>query len=236
MNKQMLSQNLYDQIHAQIEIWRKEALTKKEERVEPVLPFLTISRQYGCRAYALAEAIATRLNENRANPEFVVYDKRILETISTEEKMSSHLIESLTRKTRNELEDILVGLFAGNPSEMKAFNHLSRVVCAIARKGHVIIIGRGGALITREMQGGIHIRMIASKAWRMENLKNFPERVSDANLEALDKNDEEREGFVKKYLGADISNPKHYHLIINNEKLSIASQANAVISLLDNKR
>ena len=40
-------------------------------------------------------------------------------------------------------------------------------VRALAEVGRVIIVGRGGVFITRDLPGGIHVRLVAPREWRV---------------------------------------------------------------------
>ncbi len=222
-------------VRAQAEIWRRQAqIPEKERESIASAPFITISRQFGCVAYVLAEALVERLSKMGFAEEFVIYDRKLLELISEKDDISSNLVNSLTNRARSEIEDWVVGVMSGAPSEMKTFRCLARTICAIASKGHAILIGRGGALLTRHLTSGVHIRLIADPEWRLENLKRYPERSKETNMKTLQQVDQERESFVKKYLGADINDPLHYHLVLNNALLPIRTQAETILQLIKN--
>ena len=222
-----------DRIRAQVEIWRRQAYAPEEaERAEPAPVFLTLSRQFGCHAFALAEAVVRRI-EVRTGEVFEIFDRKLLEEISGRRDVASRLIESLTERTRSEVEDWVVGLFSGAESEMSAYRRLARTVCAIATKGRCILIGRGSAVLTRDLPGGIHVRLVAPVEWRVRTLKLHPHPNVPAEREAVLRMDLERESFIRKYLGADVNDPTLYHLVLNNARLSIGRQAELILHLIE---
>lgn len=127
-------------IKAEIENWRRRASSGSKEEEEVIDPFITISRQYGCNAFALAEALASSLDDTNLFQPFTIYGKGILKMISEEEDIHSNLVRSLNRGTHNEIEDWLVSLFSGVPSEFATYKRMAKTICAIAARGHVILI------------------------------------------------------------------------------------------------
>ncbi len=221
-------------IRAQVELWRQQSLKKEDEKDEEVVfPFITISRQFGCPAYELAEKLAKSLNQRDREKDFIVYDRKLLEWISDEAEVSTDLIKSLTTRTRGEIEDILVGLFTGAESELKILNNLAKAITAVAAKGNAIIVGRGGAIFTKRLSGGIHIRLVAPIAWRLEDYCNrYPDEKGNVTIDEFQQIDRDREGFIKKYLGADLTNPKHFHATLNVSQLSLDDQVKMIVQLI----
>jgi cytidylate kinase len=221
-------------IRAQAELWRRQSIKKDDEKDEVVIrPFVTISRQFGCPAYDLSEKLAKVLNERGLEKEYIVYDRKLLEWISDEDEVSTDLVKSLTERTRSEIEDVLVGLFTGADSELKILNNLAKAITAVAAKGNAIIVGRGGAIFTNMLSGGIHIRLIAPIKWRLEDYcRRYPDEKGNVTIDEFHQIDRDREGFIKKYLGSDLSNPKHFHATLNVSKLSLEDQVEMIATLV----
>jgi cytidylate kinase len=112
------------------------------------------------------------------------------------------------------------------------FHSLARTLCTIASLGQAILVGRGGFAITRKIPDGIHVRLIASIEWRIENLRGYPGRAHEANTRFVKQADRERESFVGKYLGVDPGDPGLYHLVLNNEMLTVDEQAELIAGLV----
>jgi len=218
-------------IQAQSELWRRHSMLSEKEK-EETKPFITISREFGCPAYPLAEMLSKRLNE-KFSESYVVYDKKLLEWISREKDVSEDLIKSLTEKTRSEVEDYLVGLISGEQSEMKTFRNLAKSIKAIAQKGNAVIVGRGGAIITSDMKSAFHVRLIAPLSWRLNNIReSYPDRVDLATKEAFMSIDKSRETFARKYLNSDLALAENYHLVLNTSKLTLGKQTDIIVNAM----
>ncbi len=220
-------------IRTQLEIWRRQASDLEEKPGDAIQPFVTISRQYGCDAFSLAESLAEKLKKPFGNQAITIYDRELLNVISEKKEITEYLVHSLTERTRGEIEDWMVSLFGGLASEMKAFRSMAKTIIALASKGHCIIVGRGGAVITQNLDGGRHVRLVAPIEWRLKNLEQYSSHQDDLQLEQLKQLDIEREGFVKKYLEKDIKETGHFDVILNNEKLSLEEQVNIVATLFN---
>ena len=223
-------------LKAQREVWHHLALRNEKEKqaIQPA-PFITISRQFGCIAYALADCLAQRLNAEFPEWDFTIYDRKILEMMVEHESIKADVINSLSERTRGVIEDWIGHLLSGKPPEIRVFNHLAKTLCGIASLGQAIIVGRGGAAITRKFPKGIHICLIAPIDWRIENLRNYPDRASKARMEIVKQADKERESFVKKYLDVDANDPELYHLVMNNQFLTIEEQVEIIVKLVQEK-
>jgi len=208
-------------IKAQVELWRRHSSEAKEKPHLENQPFFTISRQFGCPAFPFAKLLGEKLKVIQGR-DYVVYDRKLIEWVCEERNVSKNLMDSLNKRIRGEIEDWIVGLFSGEASEMSAFRNLAFAVKAIAAKGHSIMIGRGSSLITSGMKNGFHIRLVAPLQWRINYFKDhYPERTDLANESAFLLIDQQREGFVKKYLSSDLTDPSHYHLTINTALLNL---------------
>lgn len=155
----MAAKRLYDSafhklepsFHAQVERWR----ARRQQKVLPPpgnRPFLTISREFGCEAFPLAEALAQRLNAAFPTPSgWVIYDRALMEKIAADYQLSEKLLESLEKSVHRELDDYLVTLFSRENLQLTAFHGLMRTVRALALEGHCIIVGRGGAILAHDL-------------------------------------------------------------------------------------
>lgn len=216
-------------LKGQAEIWQRMArYGDMQKRAVRARPFITISREYGCMAYRLGERLAEALNAQHPESHYTVFDREALEALVADDAIRHDVINSLSERTRGVIEDWVRRLIADTRPESRIYRHLAETLCSIAAGGDAIIIGRGGAAITRQMPGGIHVRLIAPIEWRIQNLRNYPGRAGEANREFVKQADREREQFVRKYLGVDPTDPSLYHLILNNRLLDVGDQVAAI--------
>ncbi|MCP4761357.1 MAG: cytidylate kinase-like family protein, partial [archaeon] len=136
-----------------------EELSDKEQ--EP-MPFISISREYGCGGFEIASIISEKLNnEYKAEPPWAAYDKNILEQLSSDMGLSTELAETLTADARNQITELFSYAFSNLPSQLQVYKKLAEIVRTLATKGNVIIVGRGGNILTQDMKGGLQVKIVA---------------------------------------------------------------------------
>lgn len=218
------------QIAAQTEEWRKSAAEKKSV----VSRFITISRQFGCGAFPLVEAIADELMKQNPGVHWAVYDRQLIKKIADDHKLSEEVVSTLGKKKQSELDEAVLGLLKNFTPELKIYKSTVATIRALAAHGNVIIIGRGGAILTKDMPGGLHIRLIAPLEWRVERVMQIFALDKSEAKKYIMKMDAEREAYIKKYLLADITDPLHYHVIFNNSSIEpgrMVASAAALVKL-----
>jgi cytidylate kinase len=196
-------------------------------------PFVTISRQYGCDAMELAEQLSVRLDrtESLAPGNWQVYNRQIIDEVSQELHLTGRLLEALDVRTRGGIEEFFATLIAQSPPDIEILHHLVHVVRAIALHGRCIVVGRGGSVLTRDLPGGIHVRLTAPEDWRLESLINRFGWDKSKARGLLQEEESHRQTFFQKYLGHDVSDPCLYDLTMNVARLSLDEQLDAILSV-----
>ena len=196
------------------------------------VPFITLSRQYGCEAMALAEELAVELDtiERLDAGSWQTYNRRIIEAMADETFSTTQLMEALDLKSRTAIEEFIETV-VGKISDLKLLNKLVRTIRATAMLGRCIIVGRGGALLTSDMPGGIHVRLAASEKFRLQGLVERFGWSMDKAREVLRQEDSARYSFFEKYLHSDPNDAHNYHLVLNTERLSRTEQIGQILQL-----
>jgi cytidylate kinase len=102
------------------------------------------------------------------------------------------------------------------------------VIRDLARDGDVIIVGRGGRAVLREVPGVLHVLVIASFAQREATLmarEGIERQEAAARLRASDR---ARADYLKRYHGVGWLDPVLYDLVINTGNLPLPAAVAAV--------
>lgn len=199
----------------------------------PVVPFVTISRQFGCEAVALAETLALKFDalENLEPGSWQVYSKRLIEAMADQQYSYDQLIAALGTKARSAIEDFFDTIF-GQPSDLKLLHKLVKTMRATAALGRCIIVGRGGAIVTRDLPGGIHVRLVASEEYRLNRLVERQVWTLEEARTQMKEQDNYRHSFYQKYLHRDSNDPEIYDLVLNAGRLTQNEMAEQVVALM----
>ncbi len=210
---------------------RKKTVNMSEKGA---LPFLTISREFGCLAYFLGQSIASILNkDNEGGPLWTVFDKNVLDRLVSDLNISYELAETLTEKAKGSMADYFRMSFSKYPPEAVIYKKMVENMRIIAANGHAIIIGRVSNVVTRDLPRGYHVRIMASDVKKVENLsKQFDISLKEAK-KVLEKKGEVREQFFLKRLKVDVTNPSIYDLVINTTNYTIDQTARLIVKGMD---
>jgi len=224
--KTKIPSSITTHINSQFNFWlqQRERTGKKKPETAPKMrntPFVTISREYGCGGFEIARALASAINKQiKPLPEWVAYDRKVLEAVMDDLGLNEKLAHSLTSRERESMTELFRGAFSDLPPRVVVYRKLAETVRTLACNGHVIIVGRAGRVITRELPRGYHVRIVAPRDWRVERVScMIGITVKEAKKIVLDKN-REREEFLKNYIKFDSAGCHNYHIVINHAEYS----------------
>lgn len=198
-------------------------------------PFLTISREAGAGGHSLANALLEEMAQ-RANPlwqGWKVFDAAVCARILEDASIVASL-ESLDKEeTRSAWEEAVYELVGGRASSDRVYRKTFQAMQLLAEMGKIIVIGRGGACATRGLSLGVHVRLVAPPAYRVQRMKQRLQ-VSEANARRMvEEYDLDRAKFVRSHFGQDIRDPLLYHVIWNTQKTSFEEMAAYLLGKLE---
>ncbi|MFA5404349.1 MAG: cytidylate kinase-like family protein [Ignavibacteria bacterium] len=203
----------------------KESLKHKNSFTEP---FVTISRETGAGGIQFGDLLVDYLNkyDTKRKNEWKIFDKNILEQIIKDHDLPSDMAKYISEKKISEMQDVLEQLFSLHPSEQMLIKKASNTILHLALLGDVVLIGRGSNIITRDLSGGFHLRLIDSIEKKIKNIQNIFDLDKTQALKFIKKEDKERKQYLKKYFSSDIEDTSRYSIVLN---LSHFSTDEAVI-------
>lgn len=94
------------------------------------------------------------------------------------------------------------------------------IILEYALKGNVIIYGRGGQDLLKDINSVLRVRIIAPFEERVERWAEREWLDPDLARILVRKSDQQRAGFIKYYFDRNWDDPIHYDLVINTSRLS----------------
>jgi cytidylate kinase len=203
-----------------------------KEQKEPG-PFITISREYGCRAGLLSEMIISQIAQK--GYAWQVVNKEILCHAANELKMHPEKVRSvISDKNRGVLDEIIDATTSKYyKSDRKIRQTISNAVSSFARQGNVIIIGRGGASITQGLSNGLHIRLVAPSLWRLESLMTRHQLNREEALKRMTSFDHKRYKLQRDYLKGMQDLDLLFDVKFNCSKVSLSEISKMIIQLME---
>lgn len=186
-------------------------------------PYIAISREAGAGGSEIANLVGQTLG-------WEVLDKNLLDRVADQSRVSRPMLDLVDETTANWAYDIL-GTWLDRrlvPHE-KYVVHLSRVVMAAARRGNVVLVGRGAQFMLPRGQG-LAVRIVASEKHRVERVMQQSQMTEAAARQFIAQTDRGRREFVERFFRHDVTDPHLYDMVVNVDHIGPAIAAQWIVT------
>ena len=191
-------------------------------------PFLTVSRQLGSGGGAFARDVADRMG-------WQVYDRAILSEIAEHRHLRERVVRRLDERAVGWISEWVNHLLVPESLPQAAFaKDVSEIVCAVARQGNAVIVGRGANWLV-DPRFGIRIRVIAPLERRVEYVRRTASLEADEAEARIREHDAETERYIHRTFGRPIDDPLGYDLLLNTAHLDVDDAVDVVCHALRRK-
>jgi hypothetical protein len=204
---------------------QKEKAARQHQKHKP-RPCITISREYGCEGYPVAELLR-ELMMQRTGDEWILIDKDVLEEVARRHHISEDILQTLGENNRI-LNEVLATFSPRWKSDQECFRLLSSHVVALAEQGNVIIVELGGAIITRHIEHSSNFRIYGSAAFKAATLAHRLKLEMEEAENYMHQQQKSRDHFNKVFLDQNDHDPALYHLLFNNDRITPGGIAHTI--------
>jgi len=208
-------------------------------------PVVTISRQSGCSAQRIAIKLSkiltgySYMSETKTDAEWRWVDKNIFKEITSEimeeikqgdyddkpeaVKMLTNVANAFSNETLYDISDNqLIETFRG-------------VICRLAYKGRIIIVGRSAGVILKDVPNKLNVRLEAPMEWRINRIMQLRELSQAEAVRYVRETDAKRDSFIEKVIGRKAHN-EDFDVIFNYSAMQDDEVIDAIINILKNKK
>lgn len=218
----MVSNQLIPSIEARLrgllEVSRRNLREHGFSDVERANPTVTLTREFGCEGYPVAERLQGLL-EKRSGKPWVVMDRALLDEVARDHNLSEEILRNLGVKNRF-LDDMLSTFTPRWKSDKDYYRLLCRQIVALATEGNVILVGRGASILTQDTGNCYHFRIIAPMSFKVKSVAARCGLSADQAQDMVREKQRQRDAFLMDFLGRNIADPTLYHLVFNNARFS----------------
>jgi cytidylate kinase len=200
-------------------------------------PVITISRLTGCDARETASSIVENLNSKFGVTKWKWVDKDIIYSIAKELNIDTQRVENYYEGIKlSNLSEMIMAFSGGFVSDLRVKKAIKDVVLSICKEGYVVLVGRGGVSIARDIKDALHVRLVAPFYWRVENVM----KKKGMGLEAAEKyvieTDEKRHDLIQTFLDKKSKNIESlFDVTINRLSFNITETAELIVSMYEKK-
>ncbi len=213
------------QMEAKLQAWHK--LQQVADKTKPA-PCFTLTREFGCQAYPVAEALARRLNARAAGEPWLVVGRQVIDEVA---RLSGYSVEQIEKSqdTPASMKAVFsMFLDHSRAEETEIFTHMRRVIRGFAERGNCILVGRGATHVTQDLDNCIHLRLVAPQEFRVNKVVKTHGMSPAEARDYIARLQNQREDFIKRFVQQKVEEPNLYHLIINNARLNEAKIAEVI--------
>lgn len=171
------------------------------------MAIITISRQVGSLGDEIARAAADTLGY------------RYIEKVQISEALSK-LGFSLSEIDKYDEKKPSVWQALSMQNDLFA-HYIRAAVCELAALKNVVIVGRGGQVILKDIPGTLHIKVIAPYATRVGRLMEQRGYEDNDAKRIIRQKDRDSAGYLNTYFDADWNDSTLYDLVINTRGMTL---------------
>ncbi|MBK5275149.1 MAG: cytidylate kinase family protein [Desulfuromonadales bacterium] len=167
---------------------------------------ITISREMGTGAYHVAEEVARRLK-------YTLVDGDCINACAPKYGLATEMLQMVDEKPPSYIT-------AEDRKRAAALNTVELILLDFARKGNVILYGRGGQDLMKGCANVLRLRFIADFEERVERFAEREWIDPDLARSMIRRSDHQRGGFIHFYFDRSWDDPLGYDLTFNTSRLS----------------
>jgi len=213
----------------------REAILKKKAGDDG--PVITIARQTGCDARLVAENIVDNLNRKSGSNKWKWVDKDIIYAIAKELNTDAERVETFYKGIElSNMSEMIMAFSGGFVSDLRVKKAIKDVVLSICKEGYIVLVGRGGVSIAKDIVDALHVRLIAPFYWRVENVMKKKEMDIETAEEYVVDTDEKRFNLITTFLEKKQLNIDYlFDVTLNRQSFSIIEIADLITSMYERK-
>ena len=206
---------------------------------------ITISRQFGSGGDEICDRVCEMLG-------YRYFDKQLMVRVASEVGLSEHDIVDFSEdnyQTQSFLERLMAWRGSRRVGELRAWGvssggvktreiteldesstvaFVKGTIQAVYRRGNVVIVGRGGQAVLKDMPDVLHVRIQAPYNLRVRRLLERENYSPGGAKEAAVKHDRASAEYLHRFFDIDWADPMLYDLVISTAKLDVEAAARLI--------
>lgn len=193
-------------------------LKGKDTSKGPTKPAITIARQEGAGGLMVASELAGYLQTHVSSHDvWTVFSQRLVAKVLEEHHLDKQAAGFMKEGHKGVVVDAIEELLGLHPSDWTFVQRANKTILRLAQTGNVILVGRGGNIVTSKLKTVFHVYLVGSLEKRIEQAEKVLNLDRKSAINHIKKKDEARRRYVKDNFDKDINDPLLYHIIINTD-------------------
>lgn len=220
------------------------------------MSMITISRQFGSGGDEIAERLCGILGYHLFNKQLIAQvadeaglPKRVAVDYSEDTHEIQSMLDRLLGRGASPVQKLAWQAdpsLASSPEKVDLYDTavlglVRRAMQSACRTGNMIIVGRGGQVLLKDVSGVLHVRIEAPLEERIQRVKSQLKRekndfqadieVRRAAQDLLEHRDAASADYIRRFYNADWTDQMLYHIVINTGKLSFEQATEVIVEM-----
>lgn len=221
--------------------YMSDRLQQENDKQKEPGPVITMSREYGCPSKIIAEKICEELTKKMyvkgIDRKWKYVTKEIMHESAKQLDVDPSKIKYVFDYEQKGIIDDILSAHSNKyyKSDRRIRNTVAKVIRNMAYEGYVVIIGRGGVAITRDIAKSLHINLEAPLEWRSLRVsEKFDMTIDRAAKYALDIDKKRRQ--FREYFEGKNTDYTRFDLMFNCMTLSVQEIAAIVVKAIETRK
>ncbi|MEI7815664.1 MAG: cytidylate kinase family protein [Desulfuromonadales bacterium] len=180
------------------------------------MAIITVSREMGTGAYQIASDVAQKLK-------YTLIDGPRIKSLAAKYGLTPEMLQMVDEKPPSYVT-------AEDRKRAAALNAIELIILDLARKGNVVVYGRGGQDLLKDCKNILRLRFIADFEGRVERFAEREWIDPDMARSLIRRSDHQRGGFIHFYFDRDWHDPNYYDLVFNTSRLSQSTIVDCIVA------
>ena len=199
-------------------IERHFGLKGKDTSKSSPKPAITIARQEGANGLGVASDLAEYMQKHVSSHDvWTVFSQRLVAQVLEDHHLDKGAAGFIKEGHKSVVTDAVEELLGLHPSDWTFVRRANATILRLAQTGNVILVGRGGNIITSKLQTVFHVYLVGSFEKRVERAEKILNLDRKEAIKYIKKKDEARRRYLKDNFDKDIDDPLLYHIVINTD-------------------
>ena len=181
---------------------------------------ITISRQFGAGGRTLGERLCERFG-------FHLVDEFVIDELARKAKVKGDWLTAMEKEASSTLLRLISSIVSsgliyrtptapGEDFERKKYkDFLRRVMTTMANEGGYVLLGRGAQIVLQDHPKVLRILLVAEYEDRVKFMVQRYHLSGEEAKKIIKEKETQRTAVATNIFGADIDDPKFYHIVLN---------------------
>lgn len=214
---------------------KREKVIEKDKK--KAVNFITISREFGCEGFELAEKLVEKINAIKG-AQWNLFTRKMIEEACATGPLEAQDIHAISEKRwtfKDWFVDALVPRYLQSGSSV-VFLRMRNMILNLVDKGNCVILGGGSQILTQNLDPkkfhGLHIRIVASYNWRLNRIESLYSLQREEAENMLRARQDARDKFIADFTSLNAADVSLYHIIFNNARNTPEMMADVILEYM----